>query len=94
MRIFPVTNSSDSVAVDGTSRQFAPTMADGQTWRYCASVATWIAQSANPTATAADGSMFVPAGVEILIDGGAGAKLAVIQDSVGGVATLTQVYQP
>jgi hypothetical protein len=42
-------------------------------------------------ATAADGSMYVPAGVPITLNGTAGARLSVIRASGDGTASLTRV---
>lgn len=90
--IFPVTNTSDSTAVGAASAQFAPDLAAGQTWLFVSSTACWIAQGANPTAAASDGNMFVPAGVQVMIDGAGGEKLAVIRDTADGRASLTRVF--
>lgn len=92
MRAHPITSTSDSTAVTVASAQFTPTLAAGQVWMFVSSTACWIAQGADPqTAAAADANMFVPAGVTVLIDGGAGAKLAVIRDTADGRASLTRI---
>lgn len=88
---FPVTSTSDVQAVSGISAQMSPTMEVDQVWMFACNVDCYIAQGANPTAAVADGSMFVPAGEVIYIDGGVGAKLAVIQASSGGFASLTRL---
>lgn len=43
-----------------------------------------------PIATAGAGSMYVPAGVVLVLDGRVGSDLAVIQDATGGKASLTR----
>lgn len=45
---------------------------------------------AEPIASAADGSMFVPAGSQILLDGTVGDSLSVIRASGDGTASLTR----
>lgn len=89
-RYYPVTSSSDVQAVTGTHAVMAPTMAAGETWLFVSSTNCYIAQAAAPVATAGDGSMFVPAGVVVSLDGGLGAKLSVIQASANGSASLTR----
>lgn len=58
-------------------------------YSYVANVASWIAQGATPTAVAGSGSMYVPAGVQVTIDGSLGAGLAVIDDGSAGKCSLT-----
>lgn len=77
-----------------TTAQFAgigSTMIAGQLFVFAATVDCWISQGSNPTSTKAIGSRFVKAGIEILIDGAQGAKLAVLQDSAGGNASLCRI---
>ena len=90
MTLAPVTGTSDTQAVSGTAATMAPTMAAGEVWLFVSSTNCYIAQGAAPEATAGDGSMFVPAGVIIPIDGALGAKLSVIQAAAGGTASLTR----
>lgn len=87
-----VTNA-DQVAVGAASAQFTNivAMAAGQHYMFCSNIACWIKQGLNPTASAAPGSMYVPANVQVDIDGGVGIKLAVIQDAAGGKASLTRM---
>lgn len=95
--VAPVTGgsaaSSDFLAVGAASAQFPAinTMVAGQTFVFSSNTGCWILQGANPTAAASAGSMFVPAGVPIVIDGGIGAKLAVIRDSADGKCSLTKI---
>jgi hypothetical protein len=61
-------------------------------YRYCATVDSWILQSAAGTAaTAGAGSCFVPAGDVVLLDGAFGATLSAIADSTSGKASVTPV---
>lgn len=87
----PYLSGSVEVAVGASTGQFSVSMADPQIWMFVANVDAWIAQGANPTASAGAGSMFVPARTPVYILGSAGAKLAVIEDSSGGKASLTEV---
>jgi hypothetical protein len=88
-----VNTKSDQVAVGAASAQFPNivAMAAGQMFVFVSSTACWIMQSANPTASAAPASMYVPPNTIVFISGSNGAKLAVIQDAAGGKASLTQV---
>jgi len=87
-----VNTNADQVNVIVTSAQFANivAMAAKQTYLFVSTTACWIQQGANPTAAATPGSMFVPANVQVLIDGALGAKLAVIRDAADGKASLTR----
>lgn len=89
-RYFPITSTSDSTTVDGTSRQFSLTLANGKKYMFISTVSVHLSQGANPTAAAADANMFWPANVMLIIDGGLGAKLAVIQAVGAGTASLTE----
>lgn len=87
----PILSLADAVAVGAASATFPviTTMAVGQRFVFVANTACWIAQGAAPVASAAAGSMFVPANTQVMIDGANGARLAVIQDAVAGKASLT-----
>lgn len=89
MTTIPIPSTSARLAVGIASAQFSLVLADGSYYVYTATVGTWIAQGANPTASAAAGSMFVPANTLLTIAGLVGAKLAVIRASVDGDASLT-----
>lgn len=93
MILSPDTSTSKTVTVDGTSQQFDLDMGANEFWMFVSATACYIAQGANPTASAADGSVYVPANVIIPINGRAGAKLAVIQAASGGLASLTRVLR-
>lgn len=67
-------------------------MVAGQLFMFTSTADCWIAQGTGAVvATKGAGSMFVQKGVPTLIDGSQGAKLAVLQDSTGGNASLVLV---
>lgn len=84
---------ADEVAVGASSAQFANivAMAAGSYYILVATTDLWFKQGANPTASAAAGSCFLPKGVQACISGANGIKLAVIEDSATGKASLCQV---
>jgi hypothetical protein len=95
MRVIDWSVAPQNLAVGAASGQFAVAMAaqplhlDDTVYAYCASVASWIKQGANPTATAGTaGELFAPAGVTVYLSPKGGAKLAVIQAAAGGTAHL------
>jgi hypothetical protein len=88
--ICPIPSTSDSQAVSAVAATMSPTMAAAQFYLFISSTNCYILQGAAPTATAADGSMFVPAGVLLTLDGTAGAKLSVIRSTADGIASLTR----
>lgn len=47
--------------------------------------------AAAPPASAADGSMYVPANVQVILDGNYGPRLGVIRNTADGSASLTRV---
>ena len=85
----PVTAFADHQTVTITSATFDTVMESGKLYLFASSVDCYIAQGDTPTASAADGSTFVPAGHVTLIDGRIAAKLAVVRDTEDGAATLT-----
>lgn len=89
MRAVPDISTSDFKAVAGASAVFDASMGSTEFWVFTSNTNCYINQHASaPVASAADGSLFVAAGASVLISGKHGAKLAVIQDSAGGSATL------
>jgi hypothetical protein len=88
--IAPVTSTSEALTVTSTAASFDTAMEAGGFYVFTCDVASWIAQGESPTATAADGSLYLPAGVSILLDGTAGAALSVIRASGDGTASLTR----
>ncbi len=87
MNFCPALALTDTIAVSASSAQFA-SIESGKRYWFIASTACYIAQGASPTASAADGSCFVPAGLPVLIDGDGGAKVAVVRSSADGFASL------
>lgn len=95
--MIPVISLADEVAVTAASATFALAMDTTQPtgarlYRYVANVGTWIAQGSAPLAAAA-GSIYVAAGVEVVLDGADGAALAVIDDGAAGKATLVPLVR-
>lgn len=97
--LIPIISLADELVAGGVSATFATLAMDttgsrGQhLYRFCANVGTWIAQGAAPTASAGAGSMYIPAGKEVLLDGLEGAQLAVINDGSAGKASLVPVLR-
>lgn len=90
--LVPIAGSSDFKAVAATETDFDTTMAAGETYVFTCDTDCYIRQGTAPVAASgADGSMFVPAGMPVLIDGGQGANLSVIRKSVDGIATLQKL---
>ena len=86
-------NIADSIhtAVTDAAATVALTMERGRTYLFVASVATWIAQGAEPTATAGAGSMLWPANTPLFVFGSRGAALSVLRASTNGSCSLTPV---
>lgn len=92
MSPFPlIVSLSDVTAVGPASVQSGMTMVKGQRYFVVADCAMYVQQGANPTATAADGSCFLPANCPILIEGIDGAKIATIHPSATGFMSVTPV---
>ena len=85
----PVTLLSETENVTAVSAAYAMALAPGRYYVFVSSTACWIKQGAAPTASAADGSMYVPAGVVVVLSGNDGVALAVIRDAADGKASLT-----
>jgi hypothetical protein len=64
-----------------------------RTYAFSTTVACYVKQGVNPTATAGDGSALVPAGATIYVSGLDGAVLSVVRATADGECTLTQVVQ-
>lgn len=82
-------SSGDLVTVGAASTQHATVMQANVKYMFVSSTLCYIKQGANPTASAASGSSLVPPNYPIYLEGNHGAKLAVIQHTAGGSATLT-----
>lgn len=91
--LVPIAGSSDFQAVVTGSAEFAgTTMTATDLYVFTCDIDCYVKQGAAPTAAASDGSMFVPAGMPLLIDGAQGAKLAVLRAGASdGVATMQKV---
>lgn len=87
----PLTDQSDVTAVAATAATSGLTMVAGRTYLFVSNTDCYIKQGATPTATAADGSMFVPSRVPIELSGDNGAALSIIRDTADGKASLTVV---
>lgn len=89
---FPVvTSSCDNTTFSGTSAQSGATLAPAARYFVVADQACYISQGANPTASAADGNMFLPANCPVVLAGSNGAKVAVIQSTTGGTLSITRI---
>lgn len=60
----------------------------------CSTANCWIKGDVNPTATAANGSFYLPAGVVLFIAITPGWKLSVLQDTTGGTLSIMPVLYP
>jgi hypothetical protein len=88
-----VQRNSDVTAVSGTSAQFSTTMIAGVQYVLRATTDIWFKLGSNPTAAAnTDGNSFLARGQTALVAlDGASTKVAVIQDSASGYATLDEL---
>jgi hypothetical protein len=90
--LVPVAGTSDRQAVATAEVDFDTSMADGEIYVFTCDVDCYVKQGEAPvTATAGDGSMFVKAGMPLVIDGREGAKLSVIRKDTDGAATLQRM---
>lgn len=81
----------DYLAITTASQQFTLTLDAGVQFVFVADVDCYIKVAANPTASAADGSQFVPAKVPWPVaTATAGDKVAVI-GTIAGVSTLSRM---
>ena len=84
--------TADFVAVGAASAQFAGiTLQAGKLYVLTSSADCWFLQGEDPTAAKASPCMFLQKGVQQLIDGAQGAKIALIQDAAGGNASINQI---
>lgn len=86
-----IPSTSDLKAVGAASVAFDTTMVPNVKYMLVSTTLCWAAQGAAPVASAADGSFLIPPNVPVLIDGTHGAKLALIQHTAAGQATLVAV---
>ncbi len=91
--ISPISTTALVVSYTGTAAAFSATMAARQYFQFTASTACWIKQGTTPTAVAgAAGNIFVPLGAVLILDGGLGPDVSVVQDAAAGKATLAGVH--
>jgi len=89
--LVPVAGDSEYLAVTTGDQDIITDSGTTETWVYTANVDTFVKQGTGTvTASAADGSMFVPAGMPVLIDGAQGAVVSVL-GLAAGHATLQRV---
>ncbi len=90
---YPVpTATSDRTTVTSSSQQFSFTMVAGEFYVVTSTIGAYILQGTNPTAAAADNNTYIGPNQSVMIDGAAGAKLAIIREgSSDGAATMTLV---
>lgn len=88
--LIPIAATSSYLAVTTSAANLAAALSATGTYVYTANVDTFIKQGAAPTASAGAASMFVPAGMPVLIDGAQGAVVSVI-GLAAGHATLQTV---
>lgn len=83
--------SPDYIAVTTSSQQFTLTLDASIQYVFTSDVACYLKVAANPTASAADGNIYVPAGTPWpLASSTAAVKVAVI-GVAAGVATLSKL---
>lgn len=91
----PIVDTSDSpgfLAVALASAQFTKTMIEGHQYVLMSTTAAWAAFGANPTASKAAGSVYLPPNVPIVIMcRGTATKVAVIRDAADGSASLMRL---
>lgn len=90
--LVPKLVDSEKLDVVVTSEVFATELVSGKFYEYVNTEASWITQGASDpgvTASAASGSMFVPAGRAVILFGTYGNQVAAIRDTADGEATLT-----
>ena len=76
----------------GASAQFATVLMEGNIYSIVSTTAAWVLVGSNPTATVhGAGTLYIPANYPIVLIAppGAANKLAIIQDTVAGFATLS-----
>jgi hypothetical protein len=88
-----LTRNSFCLAVGAASAQFGATLTEGSRWSVISTTNAWIQIGSNPTVAAhVTPAIYLPANVELtLLAQGTDAKVAIIQDSAGGFASLVQV---
>lgn len=93
LRTAILANQSTLTVTDNTDGTLTISIGDGpiiSTTENVANAGFTIAAAA-PPASAADGSMYVPANVQVILDGNYGPRLGVIRNSADGSASLTRL---
>lgn len=93
MSLALVTTLGDLVVVGAASVQHTLVLTPNVRYLFVSSTLCYIKQGVNPTATAATGNALVPPNFPVIIEGNLGAKLAVLQHTAGGSATLTPIKE-
>lgn len=88
--IVPLISTALRSTVTASAQQLGA-MAATRSYLFTSTVACYVKQGANPTATAGDASMLVAAGGSVFLWGGDGTKISVIRATADGECTLTQV---
>lgn len=89
MDLTPEIPGTDVKAVGSASTLFDLTLENGRTYVLTTTTASWVAQGSAPTAVAGtDGNFYLPANVQLRVDGACGAKLAIIRAAADGFASL------
>lgn len=88
------TSSSDTLTTGAASARFTSTMGSNEVWAFVCVQDAWIKQGGDAVdASAADGSVFVPAKTMVFVHSSGGAKLAVIQNTAAGLASFCRVQR-
>lgn len=77
--------------VTASPQNITTTMSAGNLYLFSTTTSCWIAWGSNPTASAAAGSLLVPAGTSLLIHGTFGPKLSILRDAADGKASIVVV---
>lgn len=94
--LIPIAGESAYLAVTDTAAPFdfgeGAGMEERGIYSYACTVDSWIAQGETPVASAAAGSMFVPARTVVLIDAAQGENLSALREGgSSGKASLTKM---
>jgi hypothetical protein len=90
--LFPDTSTTTAaryLSVTASAQNISTTLDPKRFYLFSSSVSCYISQGSAPTAAAANGSMYVPAGILVCLDGSVGATVSVLGTGVGN-ATLVQ----
>jgi hypothetical protein len=75
---------SDVVAIGAASAQSETVPANIHKAMLTSTIGCWVAYGTSPTASAADGSFYLPAGTELVLSVHPGQRFAVIQATTAG----------